>query len=273
MLYWFSQLSGKSLTPLRAEVRNSLEITDVWVEPGTRDVSMISWNAATSSLYFGFGSPDEDSVQFINPVEEAGSGLDPSGTKDCKTMAAAAFVPRKPLSIACSRANNGDCWVVGEKGMIVAHGPRNPIQNYRDCSGSLAFNPPNPSLRAVHVLTDASNYEKYEYFVVGDGGLFIIGSRDPALAFPPLIGPYSGPVVPGGMRPAIPFTAAAMAKSGVALVGGVGGYGGRIANPGAGYMTTPVALGTTDDVSDLTVVRDHLLATTKSGQLFDVPVP
>ncbi|MFO0575053.1 MAG: hypothetical protein U1A78_13780 [Polyangia bacterium] len=273
-LYWFSALSGKSLTPLRTEVQNSLEITDVWVEPGTRDVSMISWNAATSSLYFGFGSPDEDSVQFINPTEEAGSGLDPAGTKDCKGAAAAMFVPRKPLSIACSRANSGDCWVSGEKNLLLFHGPRNPIQNYRDCSNSLVFSPPGPALRALHVLTDASNYEKYDYVGVGDGGAFFTGGRDPVLAMPPLnLPPYIGPVVPGGMRPAVPFTAATMTKPGVALVGGAGGYVGRIANPGTGYVATPIALGTTDDVSDLTVVRDHLLVTTKGGQLFDLAVP
>jgi hypothetical protein len=270
-LYWFSQLSDRASMPLRADVQSNIEVTDVWVDPGTRDVTMVGWNPATSSLYFGFASPDGDTALFVNPVEEATSGLAPSGTRDCKAMPTSMFVPRKPLSIACSRAGSGECWVVGERGLVLFHGPRNPTQNYRECSGSVPLTtPPNGAYRAVHVLTDPANFEKYEFFGLGDGGALFNGSREVIVPPNPT---YFGPAAPMWTRPPVTFTAAAMARPGVALGGGSGGYLGRISNPGMGYTAMPIALNTTEDISDLAVVRDHLLIVTKGGRLLDVPVP
>lgn len=261
VLYWFSQLSSKYPATLPTDVQRSLDVTDVWVEPGTRDVTLVAWNPGTSALYFGFGTPNDDFVQVINPAEESNSGVD----------ILTGFVPRKPLAIACSRAGGGECWAVGEKGLALAHRMRSPLTGYKDASaGASTNNPPSPTFRAVNVFTDPGNPEQYELYGFGDGGAFFAGSRQ---VFGTTVVPAS-PTGPSWMRPAVNFTASAQAKPAMALVGGSGGYLARVSNPNAmGYSAQQIAVDTKEDISDLAIVREHFLILTKGGQLLDIPVP
>lgn len=149
------------------DLQSALEITGVTVD-GSGAVRMAAWIPPVppfiTKLYMGFGLRGSKEIHFY----DVGGG-------DVPVMFGPPPVTR-PTAIACTTAVLGDCWMVGEGGLILGRRGTSPESGYVNIS-TTTWTPPSPNFRAVAVEFDSANTSQYDVFGVGDKGAYFQATR------------------------------------------------------------------------------------------------
>lgn len=251
--------------PFLESVVTKLEITDVWVEPGLPDVVFAAWTP-NDQLYFGYGRQGNSVVSFVNALGDTNLSGDVRLSP-----------PPRPVAVSCS-LELSHCFWVGDRGLLIAWRGKDTKRGYINHTMKTdSWTPKNPSFTAVNVFPDPSNREQYELFGVGNDGALFQGPRQVFDFGGMTTVVESNPTQPSWVLPKIQFTTVtqrdlAQTPGGGVLVGGAGGFVGKMSSAIMGNVQT-IPVGAQDEIANMMVVQRKLLILTKSGQIFDAAIP
>jgi hypothetical protein len=267
----FNPLYLENATQMIPEDQQDLEVTSFWIEPVTLNVIMSAWvpNTSRKRVLFGLGSANSAEVHFVDPTQFGATAIAPL---------------RRPNAISCTAI--GDCWVVGQGGLIVVREwvrqSNPPMFRYaNESTKSGGFMPPNVNLNAVRLLPMAMDPSMYDIAGVGDSGVFFRGTRQEFvfMGMPMIIRSVAQPAYSslfGGRS--LRTLVLQQGSSDVQIVGGEGGF---IAQVWAGFdqkmpaqpQVQPFDIGARDTIVDQLHLGSRALVLTSNGQYFDGPLP
>lgn len=259
----------KSFADLPQEDQKLLEITSITVDAG--GAKMAAWvpnTSTTTAMYIGFGQAGSKEIQLYDLRSDTDLNPKPAVSR--------------PTAIACAAPSLGDCWIVGEGGLLIGRRGSSAGMGYMSYA-TTTWTPPKPNLRAVSIETDPANTNQYDLFGVGDQGAYFQATRQvftvmgqstviEATPIPPLWSSKIGAAAQ--LKAVVPlgFTTS------LSVLGGAGG-GGAYYLAKAGTLQAPNEVQAVADpnlqgpISSMTRIGQQILILSESGNILARAVP
>lgn len=254
----------KASADLPQEDLKRLEITSITVDVG--GAKMAAWvppGSTNAAMYIGFGQNGSKEIQLYDLRSDTDLTPKPAVSR--------------PTAIACAAPLLGDCWIVGEGGLVI--GRRGSVSGAGYMSYSTTgWNPPSPNLRAVAVDIDPANANQYDLFGVGDNGAYFFSTRQvfPDMtvqeafpASPNLTGEFGGAqlksIVPLGFTTYLSVMGGSIGSSYYLAKGGIRMMPNRIQALMEPSLTGPI--------SSMIRIGPQLLILSESGNIITRDVP